>query len=48
MHSKTIFGGEKKNKFLMETTDCGCDFFGYDDDGWLDIFLVNGTHFDPE
>ena len=40
---KTIFGGEHKNKYLLETTGCGVAFYDYDDDGWLDIFLVNGT-----
>ena len=47
LHAKTVFGGEHRNKFLMETTGCGCAFFDYDDDGWLDIFLVNGTRFEP-
>src|ERR1700722_12745743 len=46
LKTKTIFGGEAKNKFLMETTGCGCAFFDYDNDGWLDIFLVNGTRFE--
>jgi hypothetical protein len=40
--SKTIFGGEHRNKYLLETTGCGCAFFDYDQDDWLDIFLVNG------
>ncbi len=48
LRAKTIFGGEQKNKFLMETTGCGCAFFDYDDDGWLDIFLVNGTRFEAK
>src|SRR5215471_11363406 len=39
---KTIFGGEKKNKYLLETTGCGIAFYAYDNDGWLDIFVVNG------
>jgi enediyne biosynthesis protein E4 len=39
----TIYGGENKNTYLLETTGCGCAFFDYDNDGWLDIFLVNGT-----
>jgi enediyne biosynthesis protein E4 len=40
--AKTIFGGEHKNKYLLETTGCGVAFYDYDNDGWLDIFFVNG------
>jgi enediyne biosynthesis protein E4 len=43
LNAKTIFGGEHKNKYLLETTGCGVALYDYDNDGWLDIFLVNGT-----
>ena len=46
LKTKTIFGRENKNRFLLETTGCGVAFYDYDHDGWLDIFLVNGTRFD--
>ena len=42
LNAKTIYGGEHKNKYLLETTGCGVAFYDYDTDGWLDIFLVNG------
>ena len=42
LNAKTIFGGEGKNKYLLETTGSGVAFYDYDHDGWLDIFLVNG------
>jgi hypothetical protein len=42
LRAKTIYGGEHKNKYLLETTGCGVAFYDYDNDGWLDIFLVNG------
>ena len=42
LNVKTIYGGEHKNKFLLETTGCGLAFYDYDNDGWIDIFLVNG------
>jgi hypothetical protein len=48
LRSKTIFGLENKNRFLLETTGCGVAFYDYDHDGWLDIFLVNGTRFDVQ
>jgi len=43
LNARTIYGGEHKNKYLLETTGCGVAFYDYDNDGWLDIFLVNGT-----
>jgi enediyne biosynthesis protein E4 len=46
LHAKTIFGAERSNRYLLETTGCGVAFFDYDNDGWLDIFFVNGTRFD--
>ena len=46
LNAKTIFGTEQKNKYLMETTGCGVAFLDYDNDGWLDIFFVNGTRFE--
>ncbi len=48
LRAKMIFGAERKNKFLLETTGCGCAFFDYDNDGWRDIFLVNGTRFEAK
>ncbi|HTW44679.1 MAG TPA: CRTAC1 family protein [Acidobacteriaceae bacterium] len=38
----TIYGGVKHNKYLLETTGCGLAFYDYDNDGWVDLFLVNG------
>ena len=43
LNAKTIYGGEHKNKYLLETTGCGVAFYDFDNDGWLDIFLVNGS-----
>jgi enediyne biosynthesis protein E4 len=39
----TIFGGKDAKKYIIETTGSGVAIFDYDNDGWPDIFLVNGT-----
>ncbi|MGB6835554.1 MAG: CRTAC1 family protein [Candidatus Acidiferrum sp.] len=44
---ETIYGGVGKNKYLLETTGCGLAFYDYDNDGWLDVFLVNGWRLEP-
>ncbi len=41
--ARTVFGGEKTKRYILETTGGGVAFFDYDNDGWLDIFLVNGS-----
>src|SRR6266536_280701 len=41
--ARNYFGGEESKKYILETTGCGVAFFDYDNDGWLDIFLVNGS-----
>jgi hypothetical protein len=43
LNAVTIFGGRETNKYLLETTGTGVALFDFDGDGWLDIFLVNGT-----
>jgi enediyne biosynthesis protein E4 len=41
MHN--VFGGIDTKKFIIETTGTGVAIFDYDNDGWPDIFLINGT-----
>jgi enediyne biosynthesis protein E4 len=42
-----ISGTSVDKQFLLEEMGCGAAFFDYDNDGWLDIFLVNGSSLDP-
>jgi hypothetical protein len=40
--------GASADKYLVETMGSGGLFFDYDDDGWIDLFLVDGGSFaDP-
>ncbi|HVF92085.1 MAG TPA: CRTAC1 family protein [Blastocatellia bacterium] len=41
--TRTVFGDERKNRYLLETTGCGAAFIDYDNDGWQDLLLINGT-----
>src|SRR6267143_2434510 len=41
-----VFGGENTKKYIIETTGTGVAIFDYDNDGWPDIFVVNGTKLD--
>jgi hypothetical protein len=43
LHSPTIYGGVASKKYILESTGCGCAFIDYDNDGWMDIFLLCGT-----
>src|SRR5690348_13904575 len=37
----THSAGKSAAKYLPETTGAGCAFLDYDNDGWMDIYLVN-------
>jgi hypothetical protein len=37
----THTAGKSAMKYLPETSGAGCAFFDYDNDGWMDIYLVN-------
>jgi hypothetical protein len=45
-HARNISGSPDNKQFLLEEMGCGVALFDYDNDGWLDIFLVNGTSLD--
>src|SRR4051812_4723014 len=44
----TVFGGVDTKKYIIETTGTGVAIFDYDNDGWPDIFIVNGTTLERE
>src|SRR5215467_7257968 len=45
--ARNTFGGVDSKKYIVETTGTGVAIFDFDNDGWPDIFLVNGTTLDP-
>jgi hypothetical protein len=42
----TVYGGIETKKYILESTGCGCAFIDYDNDGWMDLFLLCGTRLD--
>src|SRR6266705_2397341 len=40
--------GTPQRKFILETVGSGVALLDYDNDGWLDIYLVNGSTYDAE
>jgi len=43
LRAPVIYGGVETKKYILESTGCGCAFIDYDNDGWMDIFLLSGT-----
>jgi|SRR5580658_800103 hypothetical protein len=38
-----IYGKADHKDYILESVGCGCAFFDYDNDGWMDIFLLSGS-----
>ena len=46
LHTPNVWGGVDKKRVIIETKGSGIAFFDYDHDGWLDIYLTNGSRLD--
>ena len=43
LQAPIVYGGVENKKYILEATGCGCAFLDYDNDGWIDIFVLSGT-----
>lgn len=43
LHIPTVYGPIDHKDYIVEAVGCGCAFIDYDNDGWIDIFLLCGT-----
>jgi hypothetical protein len=38
-----IYGGADSKSYIIEVVGCGLAFIDYDNDGWVDLFVLSGT-----
>ncbi|MEN3338366.1 MAG: enediyne biosynthesis protein [Acidobacteriota bacterium] len=38
-----VYGGTDAKSYIIEVVGCGVAFLDYDNDGWLDLLVLNGT-----
>jgi len=43
LNAPSVYGGLDKKRFIIETNGCGVAFLDYDNDGWQDILMLNGS-----
>jgi len=43
LRAPVIYGDAEIKKYIVESTGCGCAFIDYDNDGWMDLFVLSGT-----
>jgi enediyne biosynthesis protein E4 len=41
-----VYGGIDTKSYILEVVGCGVAFLDYDNDGWLDLFVLSGTRLD--
>ncbi len=46
LRSPLIYGPPDRKSYILETVGCGCAFVDYDNDGWIDIYILSGTRLD--
>ena len=46
LNAPNVWGGVDRKRYIVEAKGSGLAFFDYDNDGWLDIYLTNGTRLD--
>ena len=48
LRAPVIYGGIESKKYILEANGCGCAFIDYDNNGWMDIFLLSGTRIEGD
>jgi hypothetical protein len=40
---EVVYGGVNNVKYIVEANGCGVAFYDFDNDGWMDLFVLNGA-----
>jgi len=43
-----IYGAVENKSYIIEVVGCGVAFIDFDNDGWLDLFVLNGTRLEGD
>ena len=43
-----IYGGVDSKSYIIEVVGCGIAFIDYDNDGWVDLFVLSGTRLEGD
>ena len=43
-----IYGGVDSKRYIIEVVGCGLAFVDYDNDGWVDLFVLSGTRLEAD
>src|SRR5262245_66578716 len=43
LRAPVVYGEADVKKYIVESTGCGCAFIDYDNDGWMDLFVLSGS-----
>ena len=46
LRAPIVYGRVDRKDYLLETVGCGVAFLDFDNDGWLDIFVLGGSRLD--
>jgi hypothetical protein len=47
LRETSTYGGIDRKRFIIETNGAGVAFLDYDNDGWIDALVLNGTRLKP-
>jgi hypothetical protein len=43
LREPVVYGGVDRKTYIVEVVGCGVAFFDYDNDGWMDLLVLDGT-----